>query len=94
MRARMFALGLALTVARAGVTPAAAQDASARGTWRPCRRSRPAKVVVRKDGERRPALRQRHRPPASPHADGRKSPTPRPNPPRQITANVAREGAP
>ncbi|HEX7177667.1 MAG TPA: hypothetical protein VF240_20580 [Pyrinomonadaceae bacterium] len=35
MRARMFALGLALTVALAGITPAAAQDATARTSdWR------------------------------------------------------------
>ena len=33
MRARMFALGLALTVALAGVTPAAAQTGAATGNW-------------------------------------------------------------
>ena len=48
MRARIFALGLALTVALAGITPAAAQDASSTGDWAAVRAlASGEKVVVR-----------------------------------------------
>ena len=55
MRARIFALGLALTVALAGIAPAAAQDASGAGTWAAVQAlTAGEKVVVRtKDGERK-----------------------------------------
>jgi hypothetical protein len=56
MRARMFALGLALTVALAGTIPAAAQQgASARGDWAAVQAltSGEKLVVKTKDGERK-----------------------------------------
>lgn len=55
MRARMFALGLALTVALAGIVPAAAQDASGVGTWAAVQAlTAGEKVVVKtKDGARK-----------------------------------------
>lgn len=55
MRARIFALGLALTVALAGTTPAAAQTAAGADTWAAVQAlTAGEKLVVRtKDGERK-----------------------------------------
>ena len=55
MRVRMFALGLALTLTLAGVTPAAAQDASAKGNWAAVEAlTAGEKLVVKtKNGERK-----------------------------------------
>ena len=55
MRVRMFALGLALTLALAGITPAAAQTAAGAGTWAAVEAlTAGEKLVVRtKDGARK-----------------------------------------